>query len=402
MQRLYLTIAIICVAHILGMVPFAMYPTLIPTLQAEWNASNTEIGWVAGIYFGGYLVAVTFLVPLTDRIDPRKIYLFSMVLTTIVPLAFAFGTFGVPSASLWRFLQGVGLAGTYMPGLKAMVDAVPDRIQSRTVAVYTMCFGVGVAVSFMIAGILATNLTWQWVFAASGIGPLIALGLAWVFLPRGTPKETTEKFTLIPDFRPVLKNRKALGFSIAYGVHNVELFVFRSWAVAFLFFAMTQKETGAFGSDWNPAFIVACATVIAQPFSVFTNEFAERLNREKVIVFVMAFSAATGIALGFSAPMSMVLIVAVVGLYAILTIADSASITSAVVKNAHYSVRGTTMAMHTLIGFLGAFAGPILFGAVLDLAGGDQTPVAWGLAFVAVAITVIIGPLAIWHTARRS
>ena len=60
------------------------------------------------------------------------------------------------------------------------------------------------------------------------------------------------------------------------------------------------------------------------------------------------------------------------------------------------------MAMHTLIGFLGAFAGPILFGAVLDLAGGDQTPVAWGLAFVAVAITVIIGPLAIWHTARRS
>ena len=266
MQRLYLTIAIICVAHILGMVPFAMYPTLIPTLQAEWSASNTEIGWVAGIYFGGYLVAVTFLVPLTDRVDPRKIYLFSMVLTTIVPLAFAFGTFGVPSASLWRFLQGVGLAGTYMPGLKAMVDAVPDRIQSRTVAVYTMCFGVGVAVSFMIAGILVTNLTWQWVFAASGIGPLIALGLAWVFLPRGTPKETAEKFTLIPDFRPVLKNRKALGFSIAYGVHNVELFVFRSWAVAFLFFAMTQKETGTFGSNWNPAFIVACATVIAQPF----------------------------------------------------------------------------------------------------------------------------------------
>ena len=398
MRKLYLTIAIICVAHILGMVPFAMYPTLIPVLQAEWGATNTEIGWVAGIYFGGYLVAVTFLVPLTDRVDARKIYLFSMLLTATIPLAFAIGTQGVASASLWRFLQGVGLAGTYMPGLKAMVDAVPDRIQSRTVAVYTMCFGVGVAVSFLAAGVLVEQMTWPGVFAASSIGPLIALGLTLVYLPKAPSKNSSEKIKLFPDFRPVFKNRKALGFSIAYGVHNVELFVFRSWAVAFLFFAMTHREPGEFGANWSPAFIVACATLIAQPFSVFTNEFAERLNREKVIIFVMALSAATGIVLGFSSQMSILFIAAVVALYAILTIADSASITSAVVRNAHHSVRGTTMAMHTLIGFLGSFLGPILFGVVLDIAGGDQSVYAWGFAFVAVAIMVIIGPLAILRT----
>ncbi len=400
MQKIYLTIAVICIAHILGMVPFAMYPTLIPVLQAEWVASNTAIGWVAGIYFGGYLVAVAILVPLTDRIDARKIYLLSMGLTAVAPVAFAFGTFGVGSASVWRFLQGVALAGTYMPGLKAMVDAVPDSIQSRTVAVYTMCFGLGVAVSFLIAGVLVANLSWQWVFVASAFGPLIALGIAWFFLPLAIPKETNGKFTLLPDFRPVLRNKKALGFSIAYGVHNVELFVFRSWAVAFLFFAMANREPGFFGSNWSPAFIVACATLVAQPFSVITNEFAERFNREKVITLVMALSATTGIALGFSSQMSMLLIVTFACLYAILTIADSASITSAVVRNAHYSVRGTTMAMHTLIGFFGAFAGPILFGAVLDLAGGDQVSVAWGFAFLAVAVAVIIGPLAIWRTAR--
>ena len=402
MQKIYLTIAVICIAHILGMVPFAMYPTLIPVLQAEWSASNTAIGWVAGIYFGGYLVAVAILVPLTDRIDARNIYLLSMGLTAVAPMAFAFGTFGVGSASVWRFLQGVALAGTYMPGLKAMVDAVPDRIQSRTVALYTMCFGLGVAVSFLIAGVLVTTLSWQWVFVASAIGPLIALGIAWFFLPQAAPKETREKFSLLPDFRPVLKNKKALGFSIAYGVHNVELFVFRSWAVAFLFFAMADRESESFGSNWSPAIIVACATLIAQPFSVITNEFAERLNREKVITIVMALSAATGIALGFSSQMSMVLIGTITCFYAILTIADSASITSAVVRNAHFSLRGTTMAMHTLIGFLGAFAGPILFGVVLDLAGGDQASIAWGFAFVAVAIAVIIGPLAIWRTARSS
>ena len=144
MRNTKLTLAIICTAHILGMIPFSMYPTLIPTLQVEWGANNTEIGWVAGIYFGGYLLAVTILVPLTDRIDSRWVYLCSMALTAIIPLLFGFLTSGIISASVWRFLQGVGLAGTYMPGLKAMVDAVPDRMQSRTVAMYTMCFGLGV------------------------------------------------------------------------------------------------------------------------------------------------------------------------------------------------------------------------------------------------------------------
>ena len=68
-----------------------------------------------------------------------------------------------------------------MPGLKAMVDAVPDRMQSRTVAMYTMCFGLGVAVSFLVAGVLAKILPWQWVFAVSALGPLVAYILAYFF-----------------------------------------------------------------------------------------------------------------------------------------------------------------------------------------------------------------------------
>lgn len=402
MRNIKLTLAIICTAHILGMVPFSMYPTLIPTLQVEWGANNTEIGWVAGIYFGGYLLAVTILVPLTDRIDSRWVYLSSMALTVITPLLFGFLTSGIISASVWRFLQGVGLAGTYMPGLKAMVDAVPDRMQSRTVAMYTMCFGLGVAVSFLVAGVLAKILPWQWVFAVSALGPLVAYILAYFFLPHTQPAKSEERFRLIPNFRPVFQNRKALGFSIAYSVHNAELFVFRTWAVTFLVFALTQREPGSFGGNWNPAFIVACATLIAQPFSVFTNELAEHLNRVKVILVVMALSAIAGIALGFSSQMSMIVIVGLVCIYAILSISDSASITSAVVRNAESRVRGTTMAFHTLVGFVGAFVGPILFGVVLDLAGGGDKPAAWGIAFIGVAVLVLIGPLAIKRTGNTS
>ncbi len=402
MQRLKLTIALICIAHVLGMFPFAVYPTLIPTLQAEWTASNTEIGWVAGVYFGGYLLGVFLLVPLTDRIDARQIYLYSMVLTILAPLGFAFASSGVTSASLWRFLQGVGLAGTYMPGLKALVDAVPDRIQSRTIAIYTMCFGVGVAASFLVAGFLTKFMAWQLNFASSAIGAFAALLLALFFLPQSSPLRAGEKLRILPDLKPVFRNRQAIGFSIAYSVHNMELFVFRSWTVTFLVFAMSSRESMAFGSSWNPAFIVAGATLLAQPFSVMVNEIATHLNRIRVIIVVMALAASTGILLGFSSQLSIIIVVGLVGLYAILSIADSASISSAVIASADAKVRGTTMAVHTLIGFVGAFIGPILFGVVLDLAGGGDSPFAWGTAFIVLAIIILIGPLAMVKMSYRS
>ncbi len=388
-------------AHVLGMVPFAVYPTLIPSLQLEWGATNTEIGWVAGIYFGGYLLGVFLLVPLTDRIDARRIYLYSMALTVLAPLGFAFVNSGVTSASTWRFIQGVGLAGTYMPGLKALVDAVPDRIQGRTVAVYTMCFGVGVAVSFLVAGYLAEFLTWQLNFAASSIGAFLAFAIALFALPQTVPLRATEKSHLLNDFKTVFRNRRAIGFSIAYSVHNMELFVFRSWTVTFLVFALASRDTPTVGSAWNPAFIVACATFLAQPFSVIVNEIATRLNRIVVINSVMVLAGLTGIALGFSSQYAMILIVGLVILYAILSIADSASITSAVIATAEAKVRGATMAVHTLIGFVGAFIGPIIFGFVLDLAGGGDSRLAWGTAFTVLAVIILIGPVAVLKMSNR-
>ncbi|MFO1350681.1 MAG: MFS transporter, partial [Gammaproteobacteria bacterium] len=126
-----------CAAEILGMAAFAAFPALLPRLRETWAMSNTAAGWVSGMYFAGYLVAVGVLMPLTDRRDPRRIYLACMGLSALAALGFAFMAAGAASASLWSFLQGVGLAGTYMPGLKALADLMPERWQSRAVAFYT-------------------------------------------------------------------------------------------------------------------------------------------------------------------------------------------------------------------------------------------------------------------------
>ncbi len=64
--------------------------------------------------------------------------------------------------------------------------------------------------------------------------------------------------------------------------------------------------------------------------------------------------------------------------------------------------RGAVMAVHSMIGFIGAFLGPLAFGVVLDLAGADHL-LGWGLAFAAMGLGVAMGPVALailrraWH-----
>jgi len=393
----------LCVAETLGMATFATFPALLPTFRDEWGLSNTEAGWIGGVYFAGYLMSVPVLVSLTDRVDPRRIYLIAMGLSCVAALGFAVAANGVGSASLWRFLQGVGLAGTYMPGLKALTDTLPEKYQSRAVAFYTSSFGVGSSLSFVIAGELAAAFDWRWAFILSAIGPALAIAFAfWVLRPRA-PAEDAMPATRLLDFRPVFANRRALAFTFGYAVHNWELFGYRTWIVAFLVFAQSQQPSGAIGLAWSATTLAALVNLIGLPASVIGNELAHRFGRRQVLVAVMMASAVAGAAFGFSgSALPFVAVVFLAFVYGWTVIGDSATLTAGVVAAADPRYRGATMAMHSMIGFVGSFIGPLAFGAVLDAGGGEESGIAWGIAFASLSAIILIGPVLMVTMAKRA
>ena len=54
--------------------------------------------------------------------------------------------------------------------------------------------------------------------------------------------------------------------------------------------------------------------------------------------------------------------------------------------------RGATMAVHSTLGYAGGFVGPLVMGAILDLAGGESA-FAWGIAFAHVSAIMALGLL---------
>jgi len=365
-----------CLAEVLGMLSFGTFQALIPTFKAAWSLSNTDAGWISGIYFAGYVGAVPVLSSLTDRIDPKKIMLASLALGGAASLAFAMVAEGFWTAFILRALQGVGLAGTYMPGLKALSDQVDGPHQSRYVSFYTASFGIGAGLSFLFAGAIAPGWGWGWAFGVNAIGAALAIILIMAILPWAVAgKETPDRHLL--DFRPVLRNRPAMGYILAYCGHNWELFAFRSWVVAFLVFTLARHPGTGIGID--ATVIAAAVTLLGVPSSIFGNELAVRHGRRRVIVAITVASVLLSLMIGVAAGVSYGLVVCLCLLYGALLTGDSGAITAGTVAAATAGARGTTLAMHAMIGFVGGIFGPLCVGIVLDAAGAG-TVLGWSLA----------------------
>lgn len=396
----------LCLAEVLGMAGYAAYPALLTGLARQWELSNTEAGWISGSYFLGYALAVPVLVSLTDRIDAKRVYVFSMSLAAAGALLFAAFAGGLWSALALQALMGVGLAGTYMPGLKLLADHISGPRQSRAIAFYTACFSIGGGVSFLMAGLAAELFGWRGAFYAATVSAAVATALVWAVIPAtsavrarsGEPEAGPPRRALL-DFRPVFRNRAAIGYTIGYGGHCWELFGLRSWLVAFLAFA-----AGRDGVDGvTPSTIASVLVMSGVVSSVLGNELAVRIGRRRLVTMVMLSSAVIACLTGFAATGGFVLTVAACALYNLAVMGDSASLTAGAVANAHIDQRGATMAVHSLFGFGAAFFAPLVFGAVLDLGGGQDSVTAWGLGFVSLAAGGLVGfaGLALVHFARR-
>ncbi len=373
----------LCIAQVLAMTSFANFAALLPDFVVLWALSNTEAGWIGGIYYAGYVVAVPLLVGLTDIVDAKRVYLLSMGVGVAGSIGFALLAEGFWSAMGFRFLSGIALAGTYMPGLQILNDRLPEAGRQRMLPWYLSAFSLGTAASFYMSGWLSTRFAWPSVFFVAGVAQAACLLLVMLAVVPRQPTPGSGNYRHPLDFRPVFTNRAALAYIWGYTGHTYELFAYRAWIVTFLVFA--AAASGAVAGTEAITGYAALFSLIGMPVSVIGAQLALRGDRCRTVSWVMVLSMIVGMSLGFIGTAPFVIVVVIAGLYSGLIMGDSAALTGGTVAAARQGERGATLAMHSVMGFSGGFLGPLIVGLVLDLAGGRQSSMGWGLAFVAMA-----------------
>lgn len=379
------------------MLGFATFAALLPELRDLWRLSNAEAGLIASAFFIGYVATVSYWTALTDRTDGRRVYFAGSLLATAGGVGFGLAADGLASGMFFHVLLGAGVAGTYMPGLRLLSDRTSGPSQSRTIAFYTSFFGIGIASSLALAGLLAPEYGWRSAFVASAAGPLCA-GLAVFLLIGKTGTEANAKISFsfaalfpVSSWRRVIANRAAAGYTLGYVAHCIELFGSRGWMVAFLAYSAGLQAAGA-SFPWNFAAIAAAVNLLAVPASIFGNEIALRIGRRQWIQIAMLGSGACGIVLAVSGGLHWSIVILLLIVYSMLVMAESATLTAGLVAAAPAELRGAALGLYSLAGFTGGMLGPSLFGVALDLAGGKADAAAWVWAYAAIGAGCVAAP----------
>lgn len=388
----------IVMAQMLAQLGAFALPALLPGYIERWALSKTEAGWLVGIFFAAYVVMVPILVALTDRAPVRRVYLLGTGLTAISHLGFAWLADGFWSAFLFRILAGIGWAGTYMPGLKAIADPLEGTAQSRAVSWHAAGVGISGAASFAVAGLVGRWANPTAAFLLGGAAALAAVILAAKVMPAASPGPSRDAPSRrLLDFRPVFRNRAAMGWIVGYTVHTWELAALRAWGVTFLATVVAARGAPPWLPDPTVLFTLAGLAGIA--VSVTGNETAQRWGRARVVTAAMSAAATLSLVAGWagavSAPVAAVLVV----LWNAAIYFDSSALTAGTVQAAGKELRGATMGLHSMCGYAGGCIGPLGVGLVLDLVGND-TAMGWGLAFGHIAPFTLAGLVVLRRVGR--
>ncbi len=376
-------------AQVLVQIGAFTLPALLPEYIARWDLSKTEAGWLIGIFFAAYVVTVPVLVALTDRVPTRGVYMVGAGMTALSHVGFAFLAEGFWSGMVLRAMAGIGWAGCYMPGLRAIADRLEGNAQSRAVSLHAAGVGLSGAGSFLVSGAIDSVAGPTGAFLFGGVAACLSFVLAILVMPsrRSSHARPADPRALL-DFRPVFRNRRAMAWIAGYTVHTWELAALRAWGVTFLTVAATQMSPPA----WLPAptVLFTAAGLVGIVVSISGNESAQKWGRMRIVTLAMSSAAVLSLTAGWTIAASALLATVLVIVWNATIYLDSSALTAGTVGAADPALRGATMGLHSMCGYTGGFLGPLGVGLALDFAG-DNIALGWGLGFGHLAVITLAG-----------
>jgi len=165
---------LLTLAYIFSFIDRQILGALSPSIKADLGFADWQLGLLKG--FGFALLYTTVGIPiawLADRYSRTKIVSVSVFLwslfTALTGMANSFLTM-----LLARTGVGIGEAGGSPPSHSIISDLYPKEQRASALGVYSLGIPIGIAFSYILAGILVETLGWR--------GTLISLGVAGIVL----------------------------------------------------------------------------------------------------------------------------------------------------------------------------------------------------------------------------
>lgn len=248
----YYVLALLTLAAVFSIADRLVLAILLEDIKAEFNFTDTQLGWLTGPAFAFFYVLAGFpIARLADRSNRKNIVAASLAFYSAMTAACG-AAIGFWSLFLARMGVGIGEGGSGPPAVSLLADYFKKHELGRAMSVHTLGAVLGTGGGLIAGGILASYFGWRMAFVLIGL-PGVALGLIVYFTvrepPRGryTPLELDQVQTgFFANIGSFLKNKVMMYTCLAWALVTTIGYAMAIWTPSILIrnFEMDTANVG--------------------------------------------------------------------------------------------------------------------------------------------------------------
>lgn len=166
-------LGILAIGYVCHSIDRQVISVVTELIKVEFQVTDSAMGFIGGFaYTTSFALACLPFGWLVDRV--RRKNLFSLILAIWSGLTLLCGFAGsFMSLLLMRMGVGVAEAGAQPICLSLISDYFPPKKRSTAIGLFYLSAAVGIAISFLIGGIIAANYGWRSAFFIAGLPGIV-------------------------------------------------------------------------------------------------------------------------------------------------------------------------------------------------------------------------------------
>lgn len=172
----------------LGSLDMSIANTALPIIAADLNSSPASSIWVVNAYQLTVVASLFPLSALSDRVGPRKVFLWGIFIFTCSSFLCFLAT-DLRMLLISRAIQGFGAAGVMSVNLALIRLIFPSVHLGRGVGFNALVVGVSSALGPTVASLVLSFTSWPWLFAISIPFGILTFSFGFLALPTTSLKK---------------------------------------------------------------------------------------------------------------------------------------------------------------------------------------------------------------------
>jgi ACS family hexuronate transporter-like MFS transporter len=174
----WLIVWLLFAAVVINYVDRQILGVLKPYIEGELRWSETDYANIVFWFQASYALSFLFFGRLVDRIGAKWGYSLAFLIWTVAHIAHA-GARSVTGFIAARVLLGIGEAGNFPAGIKAITEWFPQRERAFATGLFNAGSNIGALVTPILVPAITLAMGWRAAFVITGVGSLLWL-VAWI------------------------------------------------------------------------------------------------------------------------------------------------------------------------------------------------------------------------------